>query len=174
MKIKDAVRISMSIPFYFQAVTSSSNLKEILVDGGVIRNYPINLFDHEKYLSNPVNGETLSSNGAPGYIFNHETIGFRLTDKDPLEANRQTKEIDDLRSFSLSLITFMRSMASKLHVQDDDWNRTIAIDTTGIGVTEFDLSQGKINTLIENGRKGVDGYFNWRNTVAVQSKFSQR
>ena len=158
----------MSIPFYFQAVSSSSNLKEILVDGGVIRNYPINLFDHEKYLSDPANGEILNlntSNTNSSYIFNHETIGFRLTDKDPLEANLQTKEIGDLRSFSLSLITFMRSMASKLHVQEEDWNRTIAIDTTGVGVTEFDLSQNKINTLIENGRKGVDAYFDWRSTV---------
>lgn len=175
MKIKDAVRISMSIPFYFQAVVNSikktdvnlgifpsAEVKEVLVDGGVIRNYPIDLFDDKKYLSDPKNGKALNSNTKLDSVFNYETIGFRLTDKDPLEANLQIKDITDIKSFSLSLITFMRSMASKLHVQKDDWNRTIAIDTTGVGITEFDLDQSKIDTLIDNGGKGVDSYFDWR------------
>lgn len=183
MSINQAVRISMSIPFYFQAVSNMdiSKFKEILVDGGVIRNYPIDLFDHKKYLSDPANGdpnpgnpENIILNTGPDYVFNHETLGFRLTDRDSLEANLNGQKITNIKDFSWSLIVFMRSMASKLHVQEDDWNRTVAIDTTGVGVTEFDLSQEKINMLINNGSKGVDGYFEWLQSSYTQISFKAK
>lgn len=88
--------------------------------------------------------------------------------KDSLEANLNGQKITNIKDFSWSLIVFMRSMVSKLHVQEDDWNRTIAIDdTTGVGVTEFNLSQGKINMLLENGSKGVDSYFDWYETTVT-------
>jgi NTE family protein len=55
MKIKDAVRISMSIPLYFEAVfidsvgqiykdNDAENL-DVVVDGGIIGNFPIFIFD---------------------------------------------------------------------------------------------------------------------------------
>jgi len=48
MPIRDAVRMSMSIPIYFQACrysTSGAQHKDIYVDGGVLNNYPLNCFD---------------------------------------------------------------------------------------------------------------------------------
>jgi len=48
MRVVDAVRISMSIPLFFAAVR---NVREdVYVDGGVFDNYPIKLFDREKYV----------------------------------------------------------------------------------------------------------------------------
>jgi len=56
MKVKDAVRISVSIPLYFQAVfidsqgtvykkpSEGKNL-DIVVDGGIAGNFPISMFD---------------------------------------------------------------------------------------------------------------------------------
>ncbi|MEM5612701.1 patatin-like phospholipase family protein [Bacillus thuringiensis] len=41
-----AVRISMSIPFFFKSVEWD---KDYYVDGGVLDNYPIRLFDREKF-----------------------------------------------------------------------------------------------------------------------------
>jgi NTE family protein len=139
MQIRDAVRISMSIPFYFQAVFSKT--KDVLVDGGVIRNYPINIFDDNGY--------------------NAETLGFRLFDKNTIEGGNKKLEITGIKSFAMSLITFMQATACNTHINAQDWQRTIAIDTTGVEVTEFDLSQAKKNTLIDNGYKGVDKYLNW-------------
>jgi NTE family protein len=56
MKVKDAVRISMSIPLYFHAVCIDENGKvqrkrdcktgfDIMVDGGLAGNFPITMFD---------------------------------------------------------------------------------------------------------------------------------
>ncbi len=51
---------SMSIPLYFQAIFNEED--EVLVDGGVTRNYPVDLFDHKKYLDNDANGEAVDYN----------------------------------------------------------------------------------------------------------------
>nr|MBA3612868.1 patatin-like phospholipase family protein [Nitrospirales bacterium] len=42
MPIRDAVRISMSLPLFFAAVEWGG---DILVDGGVLNNYPVWIFD---------------------------------------------------------------------------------------------------------------------------------
>ncbi|WP_236658319.1 patatin-like phospholipase family protein [Pseudomonas knackmussii] len=46
--IADAVRISMSIPLFFAAKRSMRG--DVYVDGGVLDNYPIKLFDRMKYV----------------------------------------------------------------------------------------------------------------------------
>jgi NTE family protein len=44
-RIADAVRISMSIPLFFAAFKNAR--KDVYVDGGVLNNYPVKLFDRE-------------------------------------------------------------------------------------------------------------------------------
>lgn len=144
MQIRDAVRISMSIPFDFQAVFSKT--KDVLVDGGVIRNYPIDIFDHDGY--------------------NPATLGFRLFDKNTIEGGSNKLEITGIKSFAMSLITFMQATACNTHISPEDWKRTIAIDTTGVEVTEFNLSQEKTNQLLSNGLSGVNDYFKWLDTIS--------
>lgn len=54
MEIRDAVRMSMSIPLFFTAVKHRRTPKErssIYVDGGVLMNFPIKIFDRLKYVS---------------------------------------------------------------------------------------------------------------------------
>ncbi|WP_164562245.1 patatin-like phospholipase family protein [Nitratidesulfovibrio vulgaris] len=46
--IHEALRISMSIPLFFTAVRNSRG--EVLVDGSVIWNYPISLYDRARYV----------------------------------------------------------------------------------------------------------------------------
>lgn len=160
MKIKDALRISMSIPFYFQAVINP--MKDVLVDGAVIRNYPIDLFDYSRYIedSTSLRGEAEAIQ-SQDYVFNNETLGFRLDDRNDIEQAIRSQKITDIRSFALAIITFMQTAASRTHIKPDDWNRTICIDTTGIGVTQFDLTGIEIEILTRNGQLGVDNYFQW-------------
>ncbi len=79
MKIKDAVRISMSIPLYFEAIFMTKTgviiqhpiIKEgyhVMVDGGLIANFPIRLFDSTKYTDGSKPNE---------FAVNTQTLGFR-------------------------------------------------------------------------------------------------
>jgi NTE family protein len=86
MCIADAVRISMSIPLFFAARRSLRG--DVYVDGGLIDNYPVKLFDREKYVNQyskippyyEEHNAQLKDKGKDfsPYVYNMETLGFRL------------------------------------------------------------------------------------------------
>ena len=51
-----------------------------------------------------------------------------------------------------------------LHLHSDDWQRTIYIDTLGVGTTDFDLSGAMKKKLEASGRQGAADYFKWFNS----------
>lgn len=167
VEIRDATRMSMSIPLYFKCVRYGEN-KDVMVDGGVAWNYPLNIFDNVKYLNKPENGEKVPYNNFENYVFNHETLGFRLDSAEEISCNKSNwsnipKNIDNILNYGFYLREFIYSMANKKHLHKNDWNRTIFIDTLDVRTTDFDISREKINTLIESGKTGVKNYFDWRN-----------
>ena len=48
--------------------------------------------------------------------------------------------------------------AVRFHLHKNDWGRTVTMDTIGIEVTEFDISETKIQALLENdpAKPGTD------------------
>ena len=92
MPLATAVRISMSIPLFFAAVRYGPS-KDLYVDGGVIRNYPVRLFDREKYIDMDNEADAAitpkyyekeneiflkKKPGRSPYIYNKQTLGLRL------------------------------------------------------------------------------------------------
>jgi NTE family protein len=166
LPIKEAVRASMSIPLYFQSVTRE---KHIWVDGGVSWNYPVNIFDHVRFVSNPTNAIKVEYNTDEGFVFNFETLGFRLDSTQVIEYNGDSWKnepvvISNIKDYALGLVNFMMEMANKKHLHNNDWNRTVFIDTLDVKTTDFKLPDNKIKALIQSGRDGVIKYFAWRNT----------
>jgi NTE family protein len=162
--IADAVRMSMSIPLFFQSVSFNNNT---MVDGGVSYNYGVNIFDEKKYLHDPANGNPQFYNNNAELSFNYETLGFRLDSTEVINYCKKhwalpPVKIDNITQYVSALIGFMMEMANKAHLADEDWNRTIFIDTLDVKTTDFHLSQAKINALIANGKTGVEKYFKWR------------
>lgn len=180
-RIADAVRISMSIPLFFAAVRNPR--EDVYVDGGVLDNYPVKLFDRKKYID-PANHGTMAAlrdyyekenkkflkkhpNSSP-YVYNKETLGFRLDSKQEIGVFRYGAEpahnnIDDFFDYIKALVsTIMESQANR-HLHSDDWHRTIYIDTLGVKTTEFDISAAKKKNLEASGEKGATDYLNWFN-----------
>lgn len=50
---------------------------------------------------------------------------------------------------------------SRLHLHSDDWQRTVYIDTLGVGTTDFGMSDRKKQSLLKSGREGTMPYFKW-------------
>jgi len=179
MPVAEAVRISMSIPLFFAAKRSLRG--DVYVDGGVLDNYPVKLFDRKKYLderdigvhsSQPKyyekHNRELKKTGKDisPYVYNTETLGFRLDSASEIAVYRDQAEppqntIDDFFSYAWGLIeTIMESQASQ-HLHSDDWQRTVYIDTLGVKTTEFDLDEGKKKALVKSGREHTAKYFQW-------------
>ncbi|MBI9086181.1 MAG: patatin-like phospholipase family protein [Desulfobacterales bacterium] len=178
-RIADAVRISMSIPLFFAAFRNAR--KDVYVDGGVLNNYPVKLFDREKY----IDGKNLGTIGvetnyykaenqkfvkthptASRYVYNKETLGFRLDSKQEIGVFRDGAEpqhvkIDDFFDYAKALVTTILESQGNSHLHSDDWHRTIYIDTLGVGTTDFDLPEPMKKKLEQSGRTGAEAYFDW-------------
>ena len=171
--IKDAVRMSMSIPLYFAAVKKE---KHIIVDGGASYNYPINIFDNKKYLAKEENGAKVDYHTDENYVFNYETLGFRLDSRQVIEWAKRgwatpPTEIRGIKGYIGGLINFLMETANKSHLHKNDWNRTIFLDTLDVKTTDFELPESKIQELIISGIKCTEDYFKWRETDTLFSMY---
>ena len=173
--VADAVRISMSIPLFFAAKRSVRG--DVYVDGGLLENYPIKLFDRKKYLDTrnylePDYYKKINANLAgierpiSKYVYNKETLGFRLDSEKESSAFRDHAEpthqkIEDIFDYSQSLVHAVLGVQESTHLHSDDWMRTIYIDTLGIKTTDFNLTDTKKKELVKSGKTGTMRYFEW-------------
>ncbi len=176
VRVVDAVRRSMSIPLFFTAVRDDR--KDVFVDGGVLNNYPVKLFDRLKYLENKeleripdyYKGEndrlTSISPSSSTYIYNKETLGFRLDPGREIAVFRdgqtpQSEQIENLLDYTMQLVKTLMSIQENQHLHSDDWHRTVYINTRGYSTFDFDLSNESKKELIESARESTENYFKW-------------
>jgi NTE family protein len=172
MTLVEGVRVSMSIPLFFTAVRNQHH--DVCVDGGVLENYPIKLFDRKNYIEshlretdyyNKVNNSKEINDGNT-YDFNMETLGFRLDSYSDIKIferleTPEAKEVNDFFSYLKRLVATMLDSQQNKHLHSDDWQRTIYIDSLGIKTTDFDITEEEKNALVEAGREGTKKYFSW-------------
>jgi len=176
LRVADAVRISMSIPLFFASVKSARG--DCYVDGGLLNNFPIKIFDRVKYVENKEHArktdyfdkenrklKRLHPKSSP-YVYNKETLGFRLDSGQEIAVFRdgaqpQRRRINDFLDYSWALIETILESQGNQHLHSDDWHRTVYIDTLGVRTTDFGLSRKKKEALIESGRKNTMEYFKW-------------
>jgi len=156
MKVRDAVRISIGIPLYFEAVfiDSLGRLYErpkekkgldVMVDGGFLENFPIHVFD--KTIPDPF------------------TIGFRIDSDAQIENDKSTRSlaeipIANINNYFLAFYNIVIENLNRQKLTDTDWKRTISISDGKTAPRIRKLSKVELNRLIENGRKAVRNYFN--------------
>ncbi len=166
MKVREAVRISMSIPLYFEAafIDTAGNTfyhpknktgLDIVVDGGITANFPIRLFDSTRYTDQSTPNR---------FIINNETIGLRI-DTDEQIRNDQ---YDDPRLAALPvnslkeyITAFYNIIIENLNRQDltrEDWSRTISISSSNVAPRIRKMKKEEIELLITNGINGFDHY----------------
>jgi NTE family protein len=145
-----AVRMSMSIPLFFEPVRVK-NLRtgrdHVIVDGGLLSNYPLWLFDAE---------------GEPAW----PTFGLRLVEGDPKNPDTEALPgVDTSASPVQVTIDFLRSLVAtvlqahdRLYIEQANFARTIPIPTLGVSGTDFNLSRAQANALYEAGRKAAEEF----------------
>lgn len=139
MDVARAVRMSMSIPFFFEPVVlhDVNNNPSYIVDGGVLSNYPIWLFD----------------DGSPDPPW--PTIGYKLVE--PGEG-RPNPVRGPITLFAALFATMMEAHDAR-YIQDSNFVRTVPIPTLGVQTTEFDLSSERREALYQSGVKAAEEFF---------------
>lgn len=167
LTISEAVRISMSIPLYFEAMfmDSTGHLVDqpkagqpldVLVDGGIVANYPIHLFDEQRYLPYGTRGDTTP-------IVNPYTLGIRLEREDQLAYDQQGQglapySIHSVNDYVGALYNMVIESLNRHDLTSADWDRTIMVGTAGIGPKIKRLKSEEVNLLLSSGRSGARAY----------------
>ena len=156
-KIADAVRMSMSIPYFFQPILlthQETGQPSTIVDGGVLSNFPVWIFDTADTV--PV----------------RPTFGFHLVGGSGVGGG--------LNSVIHDLGWAVQEAVDIFHTATDAWDkrfmsrstvvRTCTISAGTIGTTDFQLGDDQKKWLLQSGRDGakqfLDSYKpeNYRNT----------
>ncbi len=154
--VADAVRMSMSIPFFFQALRfdgTSFGSGDIYIDGGLYDNFPIQIFDNPKYAKqnpwymNGINWETLGC-----YLYPYRSEDD--LEKDPKTLREYLVLTLDNIFDAFQMMSYENSMIDK--------KRTIKINDCGISPIEFNIPVGseRYNELINSGRNAATQFLN--------------
>jgi NTE family protein len=142
LNVAAAVRMSMSIPFFYEPVLLNnlgSNARSYIVDGGVLSNFPVWLFDSDTKPDWP-------------------TFGFKLVE--PQENYEIAHPISNVMGMLTALFSTMMEAHDARYIKDEDFVRTIPIPTLGVETTEFGISRERSEALYESGREAAEKFFN--------------
>jgi NTE family protein len=156
MRIADAVRISANIPFYFQPIwmdsagrcfleNDSACTRSLMVDGGLLANYPLHLFDSSRYTGGPLPNS---------FERNPATLGFQLEEPYWLDsANRKTTPlpfpIDGNRQYLSAIYKLLVDKPAH------DTERTVFISNLSLSPRIRKLPADAVEALLQSGRQAV-------------------
>jgi len=155
-EVADAVRASMSIPFFFRVakLRSTSGLTSTLIDGGLLSNFPIDSFDRcdGKPPRWPTFGVTLLPNLPEG----NDKVIPALGPVNWLFGGPPLLE---------ELITTMIVGRDQAYL-NQPWvsARAIRVDSTEISFLDFNLSQQQMQLLYQRGYHAAEAFlstWNW-------------
>jgi NTE family protein len=147
--VVDAVRASMSIPFFFQPAhidhaaqrrSGGRPARSTLVDGGMLSNFPVDVFDRKD-----------------GRRPRWPTFGIKLGTSPGQQ--RLPKLPDGPLSLTRAMVATMTSWYDGMHIDRPEvCARTIFVDTFGISATAFDLSPADQDRLYGSGRRAAEKF----------------
>ena len=156
MEVAEAVRTSMSIPLFFEAVitddskVSGNTMTNVFCDGGALVNYPLNLFDSPRY--NP-------------YLYygaNMDTLGVRF------KSTLNYAPIDNLLSYIESLLHLSSYLQQEIYESNPlNKERSIVIDTYKVSPLDFNINvnDDTYRLLYNQGYTAAKAYFNRSSTL---------
>lgn len=131
--VADAVRASMSIPFFYEPVRLGNNF---IVDGGLLSNFPIGLFDS---------------------IPDWPTFGIKLSAKP--DAAKIANPVHHVYDFAKAIVATTLNAHDQMHIDDPcTQRRTVFIETYKIQATNFDISPADQEKLYQSGQRSAKDF----------------
>lgn len=136
-----AVRASAAIPFFFRPVRQPTSGGEATwVDGGLLSNFPIGLFDRADSLD-------------PRW----PTFGVRLTTRPATPPT--TPPVEGPLAIGLAALDTLLTDQGSSYLEDDcTVQRTVFVPTDGVSVVDFDLDRATQNRLHASGRLAAEQF----------------
>ncbi|MGN6598691.1 MAG: patatin-like phospholipase family protein [Actinomycetes bacterium] len=151
--VAHAVRASAAIPFFFEPVRlTAQGSQAVLVDGGLLSNYPVDLFDRR--------------DGQPP---RWPTLGVRLSSREPVPPPGQP--VGGPLSLGLAVVATLIEACDARHIDDPCVQaRTVFLDTSEVSALDFGLTQQQRDDLIDRGSRAMSrflGSWDWPHWLAT-------
>jgi NTE family protein len=164
LQIAEAVRMSMSIPIFFEPVVrkhGQTGAEHVIVDGGLLSNYPIWLFDSSPDVAPrfPTFGMLLV---APGQ-------SAPLLPTPPADA--ELPHVGSDIEFLTAIAETMMEAHDRFYVEQANYARTIPIPTLGVKTTQFDISRQQAEDLFNSGRQAAGDFLKTWNFDIYKARF---
>lgn len=149
--VAEAVRLSMSIPFFFEPGTLEQSR---IVDGGILSNFPLWIFDDD----------------TPGVAPSWPTFGFRLIDR----ADAMPSKIDTATELLSSMLKTMMLAGDRRYLSQRHQGRVIDLDLTGLNITatQFGITADQKDQLYTRGYLSAKEFFlnrwSWKNHLTLR------
>jgi NTE family protein len=114
-----------------------TNQVSYIVDGGILSNFPVWLFDPKKEMPE------------------RPTLGFKLVEPEEGTPHPVKGPI----SLLTALFSTMMEAHDARYIEDENFMRTIPIPTLGVKTTEFNISRKKSEALYQSGRQAAEKFF---------------
>jgi NTE family protein len=134
LRVVDAVRASMSIPFFFQPATlrRADHTKVTLVDGGLLSNFPVECFDR------------------PDHQPRWPTFGVKLSARPG--AQQRPRQADTTIKLAVACLETLIGEHDAYHLDDEHvTQRTVFVDTGGVSATDFGIDKPTQRRLYDDG-----------------------
>lgn len=141
MRVVDAVRASMSIPFFFRPVSFSTPTGKVTwVDGGMLSNFPVTVFDR-----------------TDGKTRRWPTWGIKLSAR-PAAVQVDRPAANDFQ-LAASCIQTLLTGWDRYHLDDDNVTaRTVFVDTDSVSPINFGITAEEQLKLFKSGRSAAASF----------------
>ena len=157
VSIRQAVRMSMGIPFMFEPILHNGSY---MVDGGVLDDFPIHVFDG----AYPGDLDAKNNLLKP----NPKVLGLQLVSvpASKMDLTNLTTDIDNHRTDITSLLQYSTAFISAFMAENDRREltaanslRTIRIITPYYSMTTFSITESDKSILVDCGRVCAESFF---------------
>ncbi|HEX6445752.1 MAG TPA: patatin-like phospholipase family protein [Streptosporangiales bacterium] len=134
--VADAIRMSASLPVFFQpAHLRGAGTTSVMVDGGLLSDYPITVFDR--------------TDGRPP---RWPTFGVKLSGRPP--ATPRTHPVDGPLSYLLAVVnTVMTALDARPLDDPCVRRRTVFLDSKDVSATDFDIDRETKKEMIDDAAR---------------------
>ncbi|PAV29090.1 hypothetical protein CIL05_14040 [Virgibacillus profundi] len=141
--IAKAIRMSAGFPYFFmpKKLPGKSQKKSIIVDGGLLSNFPLWVFE---------NGENKN---------NRPILGVKLNES--IKGQHQQKNIRNAFDMFHALFSTMKQAHDARYISKSQKNNIIFIPVEGVGTTDFQLTNETKENLISTGKSRADEFLKY-------------
>jgi predicted acylesterase/phospholipase RssA len=154
VKLIDAIIASLAAPLFFQPIPLTVfETKDYFIDGGIVDNYPIWVFNDINVL---YKGDFCNVDKTQ---INSKTLGLKLLCFEDSTIEPERQQVDDVFKLFRLFVNILTSRIDKINFSPSCEKQSLMIPTGNIYFLDFDIKNEQISELLVYGEKAIKKHF---------------